>query len=364
MNPQNNNPAEELVGLSVDGGWHVTEKIAAGPSATGGNFSVGYLVEADGTGDFAIGETAFLKALDFSLALAEPDFARAQQHLLAAFNFERDIVQHCADRRMRYVNKGIDSGEVEIPGFNPLINRVAYIIFECADRDARAHLDAMATFDLAWALRSLHNVASGINQLHVGGVAHQDLKPSNVLVFDHDPSAARASESKVGDLGRAFRDGVAGPFDHLPIAGDWGHAPPELLYGQPLADVKQQRRACDMYHVGSLAMFLFTSASTTAAILTRLDPAWHPIAWAGTYNDALAYVRNAWNDGLDEVHRSLPADWPQADELVTIIRQMTDPDPRHRGNAKAANRYSLEPYVGKLDRLAQRAEIALRGMAG
>src|SRR5690242_8815447 len=80
--------AGSLVGLTLPGNWQVTQKLAFGPGATGGNFSVGYIVENNK-------RTAFLKALDYSRALRSPDPARALQALTEAYNFERDILGKC-----------------------------------------------------------------------------------------------------------------------------------------------------------------------------------------------------------------------------------------------------------------------------
>ena len=63
-------PAEHLEGLTLPNGWKVLRKITPPPHATGGYFSVGYIVEHPS------GKHAYLKALDFSKALQTPDPAR------------------------------------------------------------------------------------------------------------------------------------------------------------------------------------------------------------------------------------------------------------------------------------------------
>jgi serine/threonine protein kinase len=45
-------------------------------------------------------------------------------------------------------------------------------------------VDLARRFDLAYRMRVLHNTAKGLNQLHVSQIAHQDIKPSNVVTFD------------------------------------------------------------------------------------------------------------------------------------------------------------------------------------
>src|SRR5204862_166519 len=101
---------------------------------------------------------------------------------------------------------------------NDAMSTVEYLIFEKADADIRAHLDAHADLDIAFALRALHHVAIGLKQLHSVNVAHQDVKPSNVLIFP-------GNESKVGDLGRAWAGGMRAPHDDAkPCAGDRNYA--------------------------------------------------------------------------------------------------------------------------------------------
>jgi serine/threonine protein kinase len=61
-------------------------------------------------------------------------------------------------------------------------------------------------------------MATGLHELHSQRIAHQDLKPSNVLVFSQ-------REAKNADLGRATLRGQVGPFDEFPVAGDLSYAP-------------------------------------------------------------------------------------------------------------------------------------------
>jgi hypothetical protein len=53
---------------------------------TGGNLSIGYIVEHKS------GRKAFLKAVDFSKALGATDPARMLESVLVAFNYERDLL--------------------------------------------------------------------------------------------------------------------------------------------------------------------------------------------------------------------------------------------------------------------------------
>jgi serine/threonine protein kinase len=184
------NPAEMLEGMKLDSGWDVVEKIIKRPNATGGFFSTGYRVRHQD------GKEGFLKAMDYSNAFDNPDPKLASlllNQMTDAYLFEKELCDRCRDQCLRRVVHAIASGTVKT---NPKDKHsiVEYLIFELADGDVRLHLDTHAQLDLAFTLRTLHNVAAALNQLHLADIAHQDLKPSNVLVF------ARTKISKIGDL--------------------------------------------------------------------------------------------------------------------------------------------------------------------
>jgi eukaryotic-like serine/threonine-protein kinase len=124
----------------------------------------------------------------------------------------------CKKRNLHRVVTPLANGTVKVPGgFGPLEN-VCYLIFELASGDIRDEVNKFAAFDLAWCLRSLHHSALGLKQLHDAGIAHQDLKPSNVLVFSD-------SGSKIADLGCASDSTAYSKIDGLPVPGDMGYAP-------------------------------------------------------------------------------------------------------------------------------------------
>lgn len=99
--------AELLEGTQLPNGWTVLSKVPNFPNSTGGNFSVPYFVERQGTKV----RRAFLKALNFRRLSAASDFARTVQQHIAAFNFERDTLTVCKDKRLRRVATLLDAGE-------------------------------------------------------------------------------------------------------------------------------------------------------------------------------------------------------------------------------------------------------------
>lgn len=349
-------PAELLTGMVLDGGWEVTQLLASAPGGTGGNFSVAYLVERESA-------TAFLKALDltFVMTVGTGSVVDRLAHATAAYRHERDIVLSCTDARMSNVVRALATGEVTVdqsrldPSFQ-LFSDVPYLIFEKALGDVRSAIDNnLVAFDDAWSLRMLHGAANGVRQLHQAEMAHQDVKPSNLMAFE--------DIGKVGDLGRASPPGGNGLYDGHVFAGDKTYAPPELLYQEIQLDDRVRRRAADLYQVGSLIAFFFTRSGMTAMIEAELDVAFHWRNWPNDYRRALPFVRQAYDQAVLRIESQLPPACRA--ELVRCIREMCDPDPLVRGNPRVTRpgpqRYSLEQYVARFDRLAKTAELALRG---
>jgi serine/threonine protein kinase len=253
-------PAEQLEGMKLDNEWLVVKKINHTPDHTGGRFSTAYLVK-NNTGD-----EAFLKALDYTEALNSPDPARALQALTESYNFERNLLDKCKNKKMSRIVRALEFGKTKIG--TEVTGVVEYIIFELAQSDLREQYTQLLNFDYAWKFKTLHHIATGIWQLHGAKISHQDLKPSNVLVFKGD-------ESKLSDLGRASTIGIVPPHDNLEIAGDKTYAPPELLYHEIPADWNQRRFGCDLFLLGSMITYLFTGLPINAFLYDKLDIQFH-----------------------------------------------------------------------------------------
>jgi serine/threonine protein kinase len=148
-------------------------------------------------------------------------------------------------------------------------------------------------FDPGWSIRVLKDVTVGTFQVHRQLIAHQDLKPSNVLLFDQ--------EARLGDFGRASRRGYVAPHDDLSIAGDRTYAPPEQLYGYTHPDFIVRRFGCDLYMLGNLAAFLFSGINITSQLFAHLPAQFHWQIWAGEYKDVLPYLMNSFYTVIDEL---------------------------------------------------------------
>lgn len=337
-------PAEQLDGKQLDNGWKVVEKIKKLPGTTGGQFSCSYKVEKDG-------QQAFLKALDYTPAFLHPKTAEILQAMTEAYNHEKNLCFQCG--HLSRIVKAIDAGATIIDPANPY-TKVEYLIFELADGDVRKKLESFKEFDNAWVLRSLHHIAVGMNQLHTIGVAHQDLKPSNVLVFYEEGS-------KVSDLGSTSFKNVPSPRDGIDFASDPSHAPPELLYGYIAPDWNKRRLGCDMYLMGSMIVFFFTKSSMTALLEVNLDEVYNWKNWNGEYRTVLPFLRDAFGRAIDTfaptIHDDLRSD------LEIMAGQLCDPDPELRGHPRDKighhNQFSLIRYISALNCLASKAEYNL-----
>lgn len=336
--------SDMLEGMELNGGWTVIEKLERPASASGANFSTGYIVESED------GRQGFLKALDWARAMRATNPVEEVKRLTNAFDFEQQVLEKCRDRRMSKVVLAIDDGTVTVEEADgrPV---VPYLIFELAEADVRSEVEEGRRYELYWILRSLRDIATGLKQLHSAMIAHQDVKPSNVLLFE------RGDERKLADLGRAAYRGHSPPHDELRIQGDPQYAPPELLYGEVHPDWTVRRFGCDIYHLGSMAVFFFMGQGTTTLLVPELDPSHLPNRWPGDYRGVLPYVRDAFGKAMREVEAEVPE--KLRGEMMPVLRQLCEPDPHLRGHpmnrSQPGNQYKLTRYVSRFNLLSNKA---------
>ena len=340
--------AAQLVGMTLDGGWIVGRILDRPEYASGGAFSQSYIAERNG-------EMAFLKALDFSQAF-EPgkDTLKELGQFIASFENERDVLDHCKGKRLSHVTLAIGHGFVDVPGMNRMEGRVYYLLFEMADGDVRRQMSRLTAADALWCMEALRSVALGLLQVHRERIAHQDVKPSNVLAFGAD-------DFKVADFGRASSVGRSIYYDDWVFPGDWTYAPPELQYGFIHPDFVPRRMGTDLYMLGNIAAFLFGGTNMTASIFSRLDPQHYPRNWGGEYAAVVPYLQEAFARALSALKLELPSDI--ADEIIAMIRQLCEPDLARRGHPRGIGKhdqYSLERYVSRLDHLKKELTIKER----
>ena len=316
---------------------------------TGGNFSVCYEVEKDG-------KKCFLKAIDFSKYLATKLDGVSVIDLLnkmtSDFKYERDLSKFCHERKVTKVAFVIESGEEEIEGYTYGV--VPYLIFEMADGDVRSMLSFSAKLDFAWKMHSLHDIALGINQLHNVGVSHQDIKPSNILLFNN--------ESKIGDLGRALCPSLDKEMLNIKFHGDYNYAPPEILYNYILPDWNERTYLADCYMLGSMVVFYLTGTSMNAILFSHMPKDLHPIRCRAPYNAVKDYLTNAFEASLESITETIPYDSIR-ERLINVVKYLCSPAPERRGHPKTISsrdsNYNLERFVTEFDYLCRVAELEL-----
>ncbi|MCB5308828.1 protein kinase domain-containing protein [Yersinia massiliensis] len=347
-------PANKMVGLILNEEWEVEEKIAVGAATgigTGGNFSVSYLVK-----NIKTNKNYFLKAFDFEKTMQEAlkqghDFMKIMSILTADYQFEDKLNEICIERKMRQVIKVMNKGQEVIDG-----RLVPYLIMELAESgDIRMYVERTQSISLAMKLGYLKDVTLGIRQLHSADIAHQDLKPSNVMVFVE-------AGAKVGDLGRASLQGYPNRFDDLKITGDQSYAPPEQLYGFIAKEWVDRRQRCDIYQLGSIVSFLFTGQTINSLMKEEVPIAIAPPRWGGEgnkYELALPYLEQAFSNALikfDTIH----PDWLR-DGLKKIVFQCSHPNYELRGSIGTRGYkvidLGLDRIVSEFDHLMQKLKV-------
>ena len=339
--------ADQLKGITLENGWKVTHHIARNPNGTGGTFSQSYEVQkADKRG--------FLKAFDFSGAF-DPgvDTLTEVEKYIGDYTHEREVLRHCGERRLSNVVIAVDHGSVQVPNMSAIEGRVYYLIFEMAQCDVRVQMDVTKRLNTLTCMMALKDVTLGLFQVHKELIAHQDTKPSNVLVYDKG--------FKIADFGRSSRRGQASRHDDFVVAGDRTYAPPELLYGFTHPDFVPRRVGCDMFMLGNLAGFLFTGTNITASLLAALDLQHHPQHWGGTYRDVVPYLQSAFSAVLADIAPLI--DEMVREDILNLLREQCNPDIELRGHSKRLGRqgqYSLDRHLSHLDLITKRLGIKQR----
>ena len=346
------NKPSPLIGAEIKNRWTLVAELSAPDGATGSNFSRTFK-GSDKTNQ----RDVFVKIVDiekaFKIYAGSMPITELLEKIAQEHSHESSLAELCGERKMNRVVRPISSGELIHSSVNlPL----PYIVFEWAaegDTHKIISTDPVCSAKASWWLRTLHNAAVGIKQLHSVGIAHQDVKPSNLVFF-------QPYRSKITDLGRAVQKKKKSHNDDK--NGDPNHAPPELYYSVRNPVWETRFLSQDLYMLGSLAFWFFSGYKSFTKVLMyeQLDSAYFPSNFRGSFTDVLPILEINYSRILEELKAHVPPEI--SEDFVTIIGQLCHPDPNFRGHPRQiqstlSNQYSLERYITQFIRLAKKLEV-------
>lgn len=339
--------AARLEGKTIDR-WKVVKKRIKTTDDHSGAFSSCYEVY-----NIENGDVGFLKAINYEYAfkVTRPGISSTVflQDLTQNYNYETELLEFCKDKKMSRIVTAIAHGEYQEPAE---MHPVPYLIFETATGSLK-NVKQQKQIDLAWKLGVIHGFLVGLSQLHQEKIVHQDIKPSNILIFGHNVS-------KLGDLGNATKLDKKSPmWDNASHCGDWSYAPIELWYGYFSPDWNTRRLGADLFMAGGIITYMITDSTFLSLLAANLPDIYKPRKFGGTFEDVKPHLMQAYNKTLAEIKDRI--DEPIRKDLIEIIAQLTHPVPEQRGIPKglrsSLNQYSLHRYISIVDRLAKKVEI-------
>lgn len=325
-------PADRLAGETLNGGWVVVSPYTH-PHVI---HSSCYIVNKGN-------QKGFLKAFDYS------DLKKAggkDQFKRLSLKFERELsmLKKCSDKDIKTVIQLLthDSHFFDPGGVD---NRVDYFIIEFSD-DGSVHDCLTNTNLLAFEnkFQALIYIFDGLNDLHLNGIMHLDLKIENLVYFIQERL------TKITDFGSARQLIIESDEDLLndlnSISTTRQYAPPECLYIENWTpDWNEYRRKIDLYLVGNVIVKLFTNVSFTALLRNKIPKSydWDNNQNNGKLKQYLPHLVNAAGDVYLEIEAKLnvinaecgmPLDNKNIEDLMKIIAELCSPDAQERGHPK------------------------------
>ena len=250
--------ASRLEGKVVDK-WKVIKKRVKTPEDDSGVFSSCYEVK-----NIEDNKSGYLKALNYVYAFREltPGISSTVflQNMTENYNYEKDLLEFCKDKHMSRIVTAISHGEYRETGE---IYPVPYLVFEVASGSLKNFVQ-QKKLDMTWKLGSIHGFLVGLSQLHQSKIVHQDIKPSNILIFGNNVS-------KLSDLGNATKFDKKSPmWDKDGHCGDWSYAPIELLYGYCSPQWNTRRLGADLFMAGGIITYLITDSNFLTLLVANL----------------------------------------------------------------------------------------------
>lgn len=350
----------DLKGKTI-GGWLVGNRIVNNDVTT--KYALFHEVKKDG-------KNAIMKVLDYDKCLNADylDGAKDQNALLAreaeAFHFETQLSQECTGNHMGNVIRYLDSGEVKLDGY--AVKNVSYIVYEMSEGKIGDFLkfSSKANFvaDLGMLidkLKSLHQVTKGVKQLHTHLIAHHNITPQSIEVFETN------SQFKVSGLQKArTRQALLNsPVSAKLFDGDYTYAPPEAFFGYKISEEMSTYYQIDTYMLGNLVVYYLSSMNLTTLINQKCPC--KLIDWASKgadYQQVLPDIRKAFNESLDEIGAAICVK-ELREPIIEIIEGLCNPAPEERGYpggfTKVQTNADLQRVLTKLDVLYKKAQLIL-----
>lgn len=331
--------ASRLVGKKV-GKWNVVKKREK-TADNSGYWSSCYTVKDDS------GNLAFMKAYNYTYAFRkEASSADILKFMAENFVYERNLLEFCKEHKMKRVVTAIDSGEYEESGE---IIPVPYLVFEIAQGNLKQYQE-LKNPDILWKLKAFHGALVGLSQLHGKKIVHQDIKPSNILIFGN-------KYSKISDLGSATQLGNDSFWCRDNHEGDIRYAPIELLYGYFSPNWNTRRFGADLFMMGGLITYMVTDSNFLSLIHDKIPNEFKHYNYGGTFENAKPVIIEAYYKALKEIENTINEEIRK--DLLSIIAELSHPIPEERGAPKKLdtgyNQYSLLRYISKIDRLSKTA---------
>lgn len=349
-------------------GWIVTEQMTPPYDFVykgTADYSLYYKVKNDN------GDDAIMKVLDLYKCQIHPlvqNQKRSEiiEEAMRNFRYEKKLSEHCNGRKVKRIVSYIESGELELTEFDyPLVNYIIYENYYGVLKDVLDYSKKISQTtriqSLVGILKMIHDITSGINQLHRIKVTHQDISPSKVQSVK--------GEFKLGDLSRALclEPSIGCPFSLDCFNGrDYTYAPPEVLFNYKLDDEQERLYQIDNYMLGAMLVYYITGLSYNVFIERHLPSvSIRDMAYSNmSFEAAKAYLINAHSNALVELKNNLVI--PEIkEEIIEIVRYLCYPIPEQRGHPKVIGgnnktpNYNLERTISKLDLLRKKSEILI-----
>nr|BFE39393.1 hypothetical protein GCM10017544_03490 [Microbacterium imperiale] len=262
------------------------------------------------------------------------------------------------DGVINYVESGSDSVELTANGINVSVPIRFHVLALASGSVNELVEDPGARADMAWPakLRLWRDVVLGIQQMHLRGVAHRDLKAENCLLLVRGQTTA----VKIADFGRA-KDLNTLPSrtlgSYVAGRGDLRFAPPEFLFLQG-GSLARDFIAADHYGLGSILAELISGHPMSAVVLG--DPG--GVIRQAQHDRAAGYQRNL--AGLAVPYRTAISDMltltPASirEDLSVLLSRLCHPVPEQRleGSPYSRDRAARDP----LSWVIRRTDIMIR----